>query len=66
MAFERVRTDDPEEEVARTMVHYGLLTVPVVDEDGRLKGAVSIGDVIDLVRPARLAWAAQAAAGGRA
>ncbi len=46
-----VRTADPEEEVARTMVHYGLLTVPVVDDEGRLKGAVRIGDVIDLFAP---------------
>ncbi len=46
-----VHTADSDEEVARTMVHYGLLSVPVVDDEGHLKGAVSIGDVIDLFAP---------------
>jgi len=46
-----VETGDSDEEVARTMVHYGLISVPVLDRDGRLKGAVAIGDVIDLFAP---------------
>ncbi len=46
-----VHTSDSDEEVARTMVHYGLISVPVVDDEGRLKGAVSISDVMDLFAP---------------
>ncbi|MCC6382450.1 MAG: magnesium transporter [Dehalococcoidia bacterium] len=46
-----VRTNDPDEEVARMLVHYGLLSVPVVDEDGHLVGEVAISDVIDLFAP---------------
>lgn len=50
-AIESVRSDEPDEEVARTLVHYDLLSVPVVDEERRLLGVVSIGDVIDLFAP---------------
>jgi CBS domain-containing protein/sporulation protein YlmC with PRC-barrel domain len=46
-----VRTDASDEDVARTLVHYGLLSVPVVDDDGALKGVVTISDVIDLFAP---------------
>lgn len=48
---ERVRVDDPEEEVARKLVRYDLLAIPVVDEDERLKGVVTVNDVVDLVIP---------------
>ncbi len=48
---ERVRLDDPEEEVARKLVRYDLLAIPVVDEDDRLKGVVTVNDVVDLVVP---------------
>jgi magnesium transporter len=46
-----VRTDAPDDEVARVLVHYGLLSVPVVDDAGELKGVVTINDVIDLFAP---------------
>ncbi len=50
---ESVRLDDPEEEVARKLVRYDLLAVPVVDEEDRLKGVVTVDDVVDLVMPRR-------------
>jgi CBS domain-containing protein len=46
-----VHTGTSDEETARTLVHYGLLSVPVVDDEGRLKGAVRINDVMDLFAP---------------
>ena len=45
-----VRTDADQEEVARIASKYDLLAIPVVDEQGRLAGAVSIDDVIDVLR----------------
>jgi magnesium transporter len=44
-----VRADTPEDEVARVFSRYDLLMLPVVDEDGRLAGAISVDDVLDVV-----------------
>ncbi len=44
-----VRVDTPEEEVARRFSRHDLLLMPVVDEDGRLAGAISVDDVLDVV-----------------
>jgi len=46
-----VELDDSKEEVARKLIHYNLLAIPVVDEERRLKGMVTVNDVIDLVAP---------------
>jgi CBS domain-containing protein/sporulation protein YlmC with PRC-barrel domain len=46
-----VRLDDSKEEVARKLIHYNLLAIPVVDEHSHLKGMVTVDDVIDLVTP---------------
>jgi len=46
-----VRLDDPQEEVARTLIRYDLLAIPVVDDQDRLKGVVAVNDVVDLVAP---------------
>ncbi len=46
-----VRIDDTDEEVARMLVHYGLLSVAVVDDEDRLMGEVTIADAIDLFAP---------------
>ena len=43
-----------EDEVAEVVAHYNLLAVPVVDDDGRLVGIVTVDDAIDTVLPT--AW----------
>lgn len=46
----RVRTGDDQEEVARLVARYNLLALPVVDENNRLVGIVTVDDVIDVIR----------------
>ena len=43
-----------QEEVAQVVARYNLLAVPVVDDEGRLQGIVTIDDAIDTVLPT--AW----------
>jgi len=43
-----------QDEVAEVVAHYNLLAVPVVDDDGRLAGIVTVDDAIDTVIPT--AW----------
>lgn len=38
-----------QEEVARIMSRYDLLSLPVVDQEGRLIGVITVDDVIDVV-----------------
>ena len=40
-----------EDEVAQVVARYNLLAVPVVDDDGRLEGIVTVDDAIDTVLP---------------
>ncbi|MBN2140098.1 MAG: magnesium transporter [Desulfovibrionaceae bacterium] len=44
-----VRHDEDKEEVAKLIGHYNLLALPVVDEDQRLLGVVTVDDVIDII-----------------
>ncbi|GAA6733658.1 magnesium transporter [Thermus oshimai] len=44
-----VRTDTDQEEVARLMADYDFTVLPVVDEEGRLVGIVTIDDVVDVL-----------------
>jgi magnesium transporter len=46
----RVDTDTDQEEVARLASRYDLLAIPVVDEENRLLGIVTVDDIIDIVR----------------
>lgn len=46
----KVTTDTDQEEVARTVATYNLLAVPVVDEENKLAGIITVDDVIDVMR----------------
>jgi CBS domain-containing protein len=48
---QRVRPDADLEEVSRLMTDYDLTVVPVVDEEERLLGVVTVDDVLELVLP---------------
>lgn len=37
--------------MTREMATYNLVSIPVIDEDGRLLGAVTVDDVLDHVLP---------------
>jgi magnesium transporter len=39
------------EEVARTLIHYGLPAAPVVDDEGRVVGVVTLVDLAELLAP---------------
>ncbi|MDA3895662.1 MAG: magnesium transporter [Desulfobacteraceae bacterium] len=45
-----VTTDMDQEEVAKIVARYNILAVPVVDEDERMVGIVTVDDVIDVFR----------------
>lgn len=48
--IQSVKTDTPQEEVAQIMEKYDLVVLPVVDQIGRLKGRITIDDVVDVIR----------------
>lgn len=45
-----VKTDADSEEVATIMKKYDLVALPVVDSIGRLKGRITIDDVVDIIK----------------
>ncbi|MFV0346620.1 MAG: magnesium transporter [Bacteroidales bacterium] len=45
-----VRTEMQDEEVAQMMEKYDLVAIPVVDGIGRLKGRITIDDIVDVIR----------------
>ncbi len=45
-----VRVDTDQEEVARQVASYNLLAVPVVDEENKLEGIITVDDVIDVIK----------------
>src|SRR5437762_9983409 len=44
------RVDTDQEEVARQVASYNLLAVPVVDEENKLVGVITVDDVIDVIK----------------
>jgi magnesium transporter len=46
----KVKPDATQEEVANLIARYNLLAIPVVDDEGRLLGIVTVDDVIDVMR----------------
>jgi magnesium transporter len=46
-----VRLDAVQEEVAAVLSKYNLLAVPVVDDDRRMHGIVTVDDALDVVLP---------------
>lgn len=47
--FVRLQADTPQEDVAYLFRQYGLVSAPVVNENGRLLGRVTVDDVVDIV-----------------
>jgi magnesium transporter len=44
-----VREDLHQEEIARLIAHHDLMAVPVVDAEGRMRGIVTVADVVDVL-----------------
>lgn len=49
-----VNIKDEQEEAAKLIAKYNLLAIPVVDDEGRMEGIVTVDDAIDVVIPT--AW----------
>ena len=47
----RGRVDDSDDEVARMIAKYNLLSLPIVDDVGRLQGIVTVDDAMDVILP---------------
>ena len=45
--------EDGKRKIAETMQKYSLLAVPVLDENGRILGIITVDDVLDLLMPER-------------
>jgi Mg/Co/Ni transporter MgtE len=60
--MESLRTTSTREDVARHLATYNLVAAPVVDDDGRLLGAVTVDDLLDHLLPEN--WRDQPAAQG--
>lgn len=46
----RAESDMDQEEVARLVAAYNLLAVPVVDQENKLVGTITVDDVIDVIK----------------
>jgi Mg/Co/Ni transporter MgtE len=49
--FDEVDPDDSLEDVARHLTTYNLVAAPVLDEEGRLLGVVTVDDLLDHLLP---------------
>jgi magnesium transporter len=45
-----VRAEMDQEEVARQVASYNLLAIPVVDEENKLVGVITVDDIIDVIK----------------
>ncbi len=45
-----VRVDTDQEEAAQHVANYNLLAIPVVDEENKLVGIITVDDVIDIIK----------------
>jgi magnesium transporter len=45
-----IREDLPQEEVARKFDQHHFKALPIVDAEGRMKGVITVDDVVDIVR----------------
>lgn len=45
-----VRVEDDQEEVARTFYRYDLMSAPVVDQDNRLVGIITVDDIVEIIQ----------------
>lgn len=66
----KVHPEDDHKRVAEVINKYGLLAVPVVDEQGSILGIVTVDDIIDILIPERgksdtYSWFAISKWGGR-
>ena len=50
LAMQAIPADTSDSEVARRFEAHDMLSAPVVDEDGRLLGRITIDDVVDVIR----------------
>jgi magnesium transporter len=48
------RVDDDQEYAAKLIAKYNLFALPVIDDEGHLKGIVTVDDAIDIILPT--AW----------
>ena len=46
-----VNEKDNQRDVAKKMAKYNLLALPVVDDEEKLKGVVTVDDALDMVLP---------------
>lgn len=49
-----VNVNEEETEVARTIAKYNLIALPVVDDEDKMKGIITVDDAIDIILPT--AW----------
>ena len=47
----RVGADTDVTDVAVLMTDYNLITIPVVDDEGRLLGVITVDDVLEIALP---------------
>ncbi|MFH1081103.1 MAG: CBS domain-containing protein [Pseudomonadota bacterium] len=46
-----VRLDEEKDEIARQFVKYGMMALPVVDEENRIKGTIIFKNLLDIIAP---------------